>query len=435
MLGEEQAMEIERRLRQGMSENEFNERNVVCGTAAHFQGDERDVMFLSIVEGPAEKPPHRIMNYGHMDRYKKRFNVAASRARDQLWVIHSLDPKIDLQPNDLRRRLIEFAQNPASFVEDVQKEAEKTDSEFERDVMARLRQKGYRVTPQWKVGNFHIDLVVEGSKNRLAIECDGDIYHPIEKLAEDMMRQAILERLGWKFVRIRGSRYFQDPEEAISIVVQRLNQLDIEPLGSSTVSDTSAEDKLLYYKVIESAELNRGKEEFYEQVDSFVTVNETEHSIKEVGMQCVDSIASEVAIDEVQLPKEELSAVVSVAHSMKVDIPSQPEIKTNITPKVPKLKITPNTDTNQKNVDLEQQAKVAKKEEHWIYGSSKDTWFALSHWAKENEMFDGRERSLAYGIGIGISKKWILSDKQLYAADRIYKKAIENGFVDNYKID
>ncbi|QJW45500.1 AAA family ATPase [bacterium BFN5] len=432
MLGEEQAMEIERRLRQGMSENEFNDRNIVCGTAAHFQGDERDVMFLSIVEGPAEKPPHRIMNFGHMDRYKKRFNVAASRARDQLWVIHSLDHKMDLQPNDLRRRLIEFAENPTLFVEDAQKEVEKTDSEFERDVMVRLRQRGYRVTPQWKVGNFRIDLVVEGSKNRLAIECDGDKYHPIEKLAEDMMRQAILERLGWKFARIRGSRYFQDPEEAISIVVQRLNQLDIEPLGSATISDTSVEDKLLYYKVIESAELNRGKEDFYEQFNSVVTETDIEDSIKEVGIQYGDSIAIEVAVGEVQFREEELSAVLSVAHSLNGDIPSQPAIKTGLNPKVPKLRITPAIYKNQENIAPEQQA---KKEEHWIYGSSKDTWFALSHWAKEKEMFDGRERSLAYGIGMGISKKWKLSDKQLYAADRIYKKAIENGFVDNYKID
>lgn len=49
-------------------------------------------------------------------------------------------------------------------------------------------------------------------------------------------------------------------------------------------------------------------------------------------------------------------------------------------------------------------------------------------------MFDGRERSLAYGIGMGISKKWKLSDKQLSAAARIYKKAIENGFVDNNRV-
>lgn len=72
--------------------------------------------------------------------------------------------------------------------------------------MAQLRQRGYRVTRQWKVGHFRIDLVVAGMKDRLAIGCDGEKYHPIEKLQEDMVRQAMLERLGWKFVRSRGSR-------------------------------------------------------------------------------------------------------------------------------------------------------------------------------------------------------------------------------------
>ena len=33
---------------------------------------------------------------------KKRYNVAASRAQDQMWVVHSLDPLYDLKPGDLR---------------------------------------------------------------------------------------------------------------------------------------------------------------------------------------------------------------------------------------------------------------------------------------------------------------------------------------------
>ena len=43
-----------------------------------------------------------------------------------------------------------------------------------------------------------IDLVVEGAGKRLAIECDGDPsqWVDVNKLPEDMERQAILERLG-----------------------------------------------------------------------------------------------------------------------------------------------------------------------------------------------------------------------------------------------
>jgi hypothetical protein len=68
----------------------------------------------------------------------------------------------------------------------------------------------------------------------LAIECDGDRYHPIEKLGEDMERQAILERLGWRFARIRGSEFFQDPECAMKPVFARLEALDIPPVGAES---------------------------------------------------------------------------------------------------------------------------------------------------------------------------------------------------------
>jgi very-short-patch-repair endonuclease len=122
--------------------------------------------------------------------YKKRFNVAVSRARDQLWVVHSLD----LKDGDIRKKLILHASNPQAFAPQLAEQEKKTDSEFERQVLQRLTHAGYRVTPQWPVGAYRIDLVVEGAGKRLAVECDGDRWHPIEKLEEDMARQAILER-------------------------------------------------------------------------------------------------------------------------------------------------------------------------------------------------------------------------------------------------
>ena len=72
-------------------------------------------------------------------------------------------------------------------------------------------------------------MVVEGNGKRLAVECDGDRWHPQEKLEEDMARQAILERLGWRFVRIRGSQFFRNPEQAMAPLFARLHALDILP--------------------------------------------------------------------------------------------------------------------------------------------------------------------------------------------------------------
>jgi hypothetical protein len=63
------------------------------------------------------------------------------------------------------------------------------------------------------------------------VECDGDRYHPLEKLGEDMERQSILERMGWVFSRVRGSEFFRDADRALAPVFAKLESLEILPLG------------------------------------------------------------------------------------------------------------------------------------------------------------------------------------------------------------
>ena len=148
-----------------------------------------------------------------------------------MWVVHSVDPDTDLKPGDLRYRLIQHVKDPGALMHSLDSQEQRTESEFEKQVLRRLVQAGYHVTPQWPVGAYRIDLVVEGAGKRLAVECDGDRWHPQEKLEEDMARQAILERLGWRFVRIRGSQFFRYPAKAMEAVFSRLQAFDIPPVG------------------------------------------------------------------------------------------------------------------------------------------------------------------------------------------------------------
>lgn len=229
LVGEDQALEIEKILRNHMSLDEFHRRKILCGNPANFQGDERDVIFLSMVDAPRpEGGPLRKREFGTLDRYRKRYNVAVSRAKDQIWLVHSLQPDIDLKPGDIRRRLIEHAYDPMALERVIDRVDAKTESEFERQVAQKLMQAGYRVVPQWKVGAYRIDMVVEGNGKRLAVECDGDKYH-LDNIEEDMARQAILERLGWTFHRIRGTHYFRDPDKTMALLFQKLQHLDIAP--------------------------------------------------------------------------------------------------------------------------------------------------------------------------------------------------------------
>jgi very-short-patch-repair endonuclease len=254
LVGEEQARMIETLLRRYLSPVEYERRRIICGNAAQFQGDERDVMFLSVVDGPHDGP----LALRDDPRFKKRFNVAASRARDQMWVVHSLNPQTHLKPPDLRRRLIEHAQDPQALIRTLEEKMRQVDQRslaFEGGVLKRLVQKGYRVKTQWSVGYYKLDLVAEGGGRRLAVECDGDRHHPLERLAEDMARQAILERLGWTFVRIRGSLFFRDPDRAMEPVFGKLAELGIRPEGMPPEGTTDAQSvSELERRVIRRAE-------------------------------------------------------------------------------------------------------------------------------------------------------------------------------------
>ncbi len=256
LVGDEQAIEIDNLLRSHLSPDRYELHRLLCGNAAQFQGDERDVIFISLVD-TAQRGP---LSLRDQELFKQRFNVAASRARDQMWIVHSLSPNNDLKPDDLRRQLIEHAQDPSRLMRALDEKEKRTQSAFEREVMKRLTAAGYHVAPQWRVGAFRIDLVVEGNGHRLAIECDGDRYHPLEKLPEDMDRQSVLERMGWIFTRIRGTEFFRNPDRAMKPVLEKLQLLEISPNGAA--SDAPAKKQPpgdLIERVIRRAEELRTK--------------------------------------------------------------------------------------------------------------------------------------------------------------------------------
>lgn len=235
LLGQEQARLIEELVIEDLGEREFERRRLRSGDAYHFQGDERDVMFLSLVVAAGDAS--RGVMSKESDR--QRINVAASRARDQMWVFRSLAPS-DLSVGDLRGQLIRYAMNPHRVVEEFEDLAELCESDFERDVLRKLLARGFSVSVQHRVGAYRIDMVVKGLRNRIAIECDGDAYHGPDRWDADRQRQEVLERLGWKFFRVRGSVFYRDQEGALEPLWARLQELGIDPWSEESAPPRSA---------------------------------------------------------------------------------------------------------------------------------------------------------------------------------------------------
>lgn len=275
--GDKQHKLLENLIREKIGDAEYVARKIICGNAYNLQGDERDIIFLSMVVAPNRR-------YMTLTKQadKQRYNVAASRARNQMRLYHSVELN-DLSQKDYRYAFLSYCKNPTRAKREFEDLESLCDSPFEKDVLRMLLAKGYRVTPQVKVGEYRIDLVVEGLQDRLAVECDGERWHGPDVFERDMIRQASLERAGWKFWRVRGRDFYFNKVDALNSLWEKLNKLGIEPqiqqIDESNKKDshlTSSEQEVIFEMVqpevaknIPSQSENAKKLKSNEQIDLF----------------------------------------------------------------------------------------------------------------------------------------------------------------------
>jgi very-short-patch-repair endonuclease len=253
--------EIQSRILDLLGPEAIAARDLEIGTAAQFQGAERDVMFLSMLDVPngsgrmTAKPQEFS---GRNRRYVQQLNVAASRARDQIWVFHSFDAA-DLHPGDTTKapdaRLVLLQQRPLTQ-DSLQSQLAKCGSQFEQDVLYAIAAHNplVRITAQVPSLGYMIDLVVEdGHGRRLAVECDGDKYHAgAEKVKADLYRERVLEKVGWSFYRFFASEWYADPDFHVRKIFEHLErqlvatsrQSALQVLGSATDAPTDLDELL-----------------------------------------------------------------------------------------------------------------------------------------------------------------------------------------------
>lgn len=255
LIGANQARYIQELLLSELGEDVYQDFKIACGDAATFQGKERDIMFLSMVVGSGQGVALT------KREYEQRINVALSRARDRMYLYRSLDESDLSNESDLRLKILNHFKNPMPQQQQFDNPIELCDSGFERDVYKRLVEKGYNVFPQVKVGPYSIDLVIEGENDRrLAVELDGDKYHPPEQWLDDWKRQRTMERVGWKFWRCWGSSYTIDPDGCINDLINNLNSMGIEPCSDCDSSNIYTE-----YREVSIEDLTDNEEEVESQ--------------------------------------------------------------------------------------------------------------------------------------------------------------------------
>ncbi|MGW1324756.1 DUF3320 domain-containing protein [Streptomyces antibioticus] len=203
------------------------------------QGDERDVMIMSIGYGPDEHGKFGT-NFGPINKGGgwRRLNVAVTRARFRMEVVASFRGSglADSANEGVQhlKRYLDYAENGhAVLAQDVTQADAEPDSPFEESVLEVLRDWGYRVQPQVGVAGYRIDIGVRHPQfpgtYALGIECDGAMYHSSRTARDrDRLREEVLAGLGWRLHRIWGTDWYRGRaaaelrlREAVELAVER----------------------------------------------------------------------------------------------------------------------------------------------------------------------------------------------------------------------
>ena len=382
LLGDEQAYLIQDLVLRVVGAVELDRRRFIAGNSAQFQGDERDIIFLSMVDSPAEEP----LSFRQTSVFKQRYNVAASRAKDQMWLIHSLDPERDLKAGDLRRALIEHVRDPGSKRRAIEKANRRAESPFEKAVIEHLMNAGYAVEPQVWVGQYRIDMVVSDGANEIAIECDGDRFHGLDEIPGDLARQAILERAKWRFIRIRGTWFYRDPMGTMARVIEELQRLGVSP--KSAVDNNIARDEVAC--AFRDRVVRRAWEILRER--GWLPSEPGEVRRAERGSE-----PSSVPV----LPPERVDARASPAGGSDSKRAATSRKTSDDVPPAPE---------DLANVD-------------WVAAVPAAAWFGMSHWAKISGKFQSWERSLLFSLGKLASRSLRPSVKQARQGRRLFEAA------------
>lgn len=272
----EQRDEIERQLDQLTKENptlykayeadKLKDEPLFIKNLENVQGDERDVIYISMTYGPEQVGGRTMQRFGpiNSDVGWRRLNVLFTRSKKRMHIYSSMTSGDILVGGGSSRGV----QALKAFLEYSEKgnlhnaihTGKAPDSDFEIAVINALEKHGYECEPQLGVAGFFLDIAVKdpGKPGRflLGVECDGATYHSAKSARDrDRLRQDILEGLGWRIRRIWSTDWFKNPQAQLQPIINDLEslrtQIDPEALDEE-ISSIEVLSGILYESSAES---------------------------------------------------------------------------------------------------------------------------------------------------------------------------------------
>ncbi|MEM6458314.1 MAG: DUF4011 domain-containing protein [Planctomycetota bacterium] len=225
--------EVERRRREDHDADAFfgddRDEPFFVKNLENIQGDERDVIFISVGYGP-DADGHLSMNFGPLSNEggERRLNVLITRAKRRLEVFSSMTAEdIDLSRVSRRgpaafRTFLQFAERGGSLGGDAAGDDRLT--VFTAEVKRALEAEGLEVETGVGEAGFRVDLAVvdpdDPGRYRLAIMLDGPGYAASGSARErDASREFILKLRGWRVLRLWEVDWFNRPLEQTRRVI------------------------------------------------------------------------------------------------------------------------------------------------------------------------------------------------------------------------
>lgn len=198
------------------------------------QGDERDVILISIGYGRTEegKVP---MNFGPLNNEggERRLNVLITRAKMRCEVFTNITSE-DIKASESARfgiRALKSFLYFAQYAKFDKPEAVIPDEvrPFEEEVTAQLVQAGHIVRNKVGTPGFYLDLAVVDPENPgrylLGISCDGQSYDSAASATDrDRLRTQVLELFGWNLYQVWSADWYRNPTRELVRLLAAVEQ-------------------------------------------------------------------------------------------------------------------------------------------------------------------------------------------------------------------
>lgn len=212
----QQANRIRDAVFQNTPKDFINQSKLLIDTADGFQGDERDLVILSLVGG--DSLPKGSMTF--LANSPNRFNVAVSRAKQLLHVLGDL--------NWARNSTISHIRELAKLYDKESNEWQRnTELGFRRDLMGpvwepaladAMQKAGIEFFQQYPTCGRYLDFAILRGELKLNVEVDGETYHRDstgQRISADLQRDQVLIANGWKILRFWVYELREDMERCL----------------------------------------------------------------------------------------------------------------------------------------------------------------------------------------------------------------------------